>query len=620
MVDTAQVQGTAHIRNVAVIAHVDHGKSTLADRIIQLCRGSDRSVKDKELILDSLELEQERGITIKAAAVRLDYRSADQAEYQLNVVDTPGHVDFSYEVSRSLAACDGAILIVDATQGVQSQTVAHCYEAAQLDIEILPVINKIDLPAADVNRTVDEIEDLIGIDASNAITVSGKTGAGVPELLEELVRSIPAPSDASYQLEKQQSIARALIVDSWYDPYRGVMSLVRVVNGTLRPGHDIVIGSTSQRVSITELGVFDPHVTPIDALNIGEIGWMCAQIRDVRSAPVGDTIFATGAKRGTLQVNADWQPLEGFELQKPRVWGSIFPQDSDRYREFADAIEKYALNDVGFEYSPTVSSALGSGYRCGFSGQLHMEVVAERLAKEFDVEVITTSPGVECIVHLKNGEVLHIADAAQFPDRSSIDKVFEPMVTVSIHAPSEFLGEIVKLCLERRGVQQSIRVLERLSQVVFLMPLAEIVHDMHDRLKSATRGFGSMDYADAGTQESDIVRIDITVNEDPVDALAILEHRSNAQRRGRAIVQKLVEKIPRQMFAVAVRATIGGKIIARETVRAMRKNVTAKCYGGDATRKKKLLEKQRAGKKKMRTLGKVSVPADVFRATFAQGE
>ena len=438
--------------------------------------------------------------------------------------------------------------------------------------------------------------------------------------MESIVASIPPPQQQNYADAAGAKITRALIVDSWYDSYRGVMSLVRVMSGSLEPGLDLILCSTKQRVTLTEMGIFAPDIAPVERLETGEIGWICAQIRDVRGAPVGDTIFATDSKRGTLTLGQDWQPLPGFALQKPRVWGSMFPQSSERYREFADAVEKYALNDIGFEYTPTTSNALGSGFRCGFSGQLHLEVVAERLAREFDVEVITTSPGVECRVHLKNGEALNVVDASQFPDRSTVAKVMEPMVSLSLHVPSEHIGEVVKLCVERRGVQQSIRVLERVTQLVFLIPLAEIVHDMHDRLKSITRGYGSMDYADAGMQESDIVRIDITVNDDPVDAMAMLEHRSNAARRSRAVVKKLVEKIPRQMFAVAVRATIGGTIIARETVRAMRKNVTAKCYGGDATRKKKLLEKQHAGKKKMRMLGRVNVPADVFRATFAKND
>jgi GTP-binding protein LepA len=592
------------IRNFSIIAHIDHGKSTLADRFIQLCGGlTEREMADQ--VLDSMDLERERGITIKAQSVALDYTARDGRKYQLNMIDTPGHVDFSYEVSRSLAACEGALLVVDAGQGVEAQSVANCYTAIEQGLEVLPVINKIDLPAADPGRVIREIEDIIGIEARDALLISAKTGLGVPELLERIVERIPPPRG------NPDAPLKALIMDSWFDSYVGVVSLVRVVDGSIPKGARIVVHTTQRRYTVDRVGVFRPHPTERPALRAGDVGYLIASIKEIDAAPVGDTILDANAPAST--------PLPGFKQIPPRVFAGLFPTNSEDFEAFREALKKLCLNDASLRFEPEVSVALGFGFRCGFLGLLHMEIVQERLEREHDLELITTAPTVVYEVETVTGEVLKIDNPAQLPEQGRIREIREPIILASILVPQAYLGNVIQLCIEKRGVQKRLQYLGGQVALDFELPLAEVVLDFFDRLKSVSRGFASFDYQFVRFQAGALVKLDILINKERVDAMAMIVHRESAERRGRSIVETLREVIPRQQFEVAVQAAIGGQIIARTTVKAYRKDVTAKLYGGDVTRKRKLLEKQKAGKRRMKQLGAVEIPQEAFLAVL-QGD
>jgi GTP-binding protein LepA len=589
------------IRNFSIIAHVDHGKSTLADRLIQLCGGlSDREMEDQ--VLDSMDLERERGITIKAQSVALRYRAHDGLEYQINLIDTPGHVDFSYEVSRSLAACEGALLVVDAGQGVEAQSVANCYTAIEQGLEVLPVINKIDLPTADADRVIEQIEDMIGIEAHDAVRISAKTGVGVDELLERIVARIPPPKGS------EDAPLQALIVDSWFDSYAGVVSLVRVMNGVIRKGARVVVHSTQRKYEVEKLGVFTPRVAAREELRAGEVGFLIAAIREINAAPVGDTI---------VDANVPNVPaLPGFKKIQPRVFAGMFPVDSEDYESFREALQKLALNDSALSFEPEVSAALGFGMRCGFLGLLHMEIVQERLEREFNLALVTTAPTVVYEVVKSDGETIKVENPAELPEQSKISEIREPIILASIFVPQEYLGAVMQLCIEKRGVQKRIQYSGRQVQIEFELPLAEVVLDFFDRLKSVSRGFASFDYQFLRFEAAPLVKLDILVNKEKLDAMAFIAHRDGVERKGRRIVEILKEVIPRQQFEVAVQAAIGSQIVARTTVKAYRKDVTAKLYGGDVTRKRKLLEKQKAGKKRMKQVGSVEIPQEAFLAVL----
>ncbi len=594
-----------HIRNFSIIAHIDHGKSTIADRFIQVCGGlSDREMSAQ--VLDSMDLERERGITIKAQSVTLDYLAGDGQIYQLNFIDTPGHVDFSYEVSRSLAACEGALLVVDAAQGVEAQSVANCYTAIEQGLEVVPVLNKIDLPAAEPERVITEIEEIIGIEAANAVRVSAKTGLGIPDLLERLVRDIPPPKgDPSAPLQ-------CLIIDSWFDSYVGVVSLIRVVNGTLRRKDKILVMSTGRVHQAENVGVFTPKRQEKDALGAGEVGFVIAGIKEIDGAPVGDTI--THADR-----RAD-SPLPGFQEIRPRVFAGLYPVVSDDYEGLREALHKLRLNDSALFFEPETSQALGFGFRCGFLGMLHMEIVQERLEREYDLDLITTAPTVVYEVELNDGEVIVVDNPAILAEPSHIAEIREPMIEAHILVPQDYLGNVINLCIEKRGTQKNLQYLGGQVQLVFDLPLAEVVLDFFDRLKSVSRGYASFEYELKRFQAAPLVKLEILINGEKVDALSLIVHRSKADAQGRELTVKMKEIIPRQMFEVAIQAAIGSKIIARTTVKALRKNVTAKCYGGDVTRKRKLLEKQKAGKRRMKQVGKVEIPQDAFLAVLRVGK
>ncbi|SEI37763.1 GTP-binding protein LepA [Allopseudospirillum japonicum] len=591
-----------HIRNFSIIAHIDHGKSTLADRFIQVCGGlSEREMAAQ--VLDSMDLERERGITIKAQSVTLNYQAQDGSVYQLNFIDTPGHVDFSYEVSRSLAACEGALLVVDAAQGVEAQSVANCYTAIEQGLEVLPVLNKMDLPQADPERVAQEIEEIIGIDAQDAVQVSAKSGLGIQDALEALVKAIPAPEgdlDAPLQ---------ALIIDSWFDNYLGVVSLVRIKNGVLRKGEKIVIKSTGKQWDVTSIGIFTPKRTETNVLKAGEVGFVVAGIKEIHGAPVGDTLVH--AKGGENIAS-----LPGFQKVKPQVYAGLFPVSSDDYEDFREALERLSLNDSSLFYEPEVSEALGFGFRCGFLGMLHMEIIQERLEREYDLDLLTTAPTVVYEIEMKTGDILYVDNPTKLPDPAGILEMREPIARCSILVPQDMVGPVISLCVDKRGVQKDMQFLGNQVSIVYDIPMAEVVLDFFDRLKSVSRGFASLDYNFDRFEAARLARLDILINGDKVDALALIVHKDTAPYRGRALVEKMKELIPRQMFDVAIQAALGGQIIARSTVKAMRKNVLAKCYGGDVSRKKKLLEKQKAGKRRMKQLGKVEIPQDAFLAVL----
>ncbi|WP_025600433.1 translation elongation factor 4 [Burkholderia sp. WSM2230] len=588
-----------HIRNFSIIAHIDHGKSTLADRIIQLCGGlSDREMEAQ--VLDSMDLERERGITIKAQTAALTYRARDGKVYNLNMIDTPGHVDFSYEVSRSLSACEGALLVVDASQGVEAQTVANCYTAIELGVDVIPVLNKIDLPAANPENAIAEIEDVIGIDATDATHCSAKTGLGVEDVLEALIAKVPPPKgdpDAPLQ---------ALIIDSWFDNYVGVVMLVRIVNGTLRPKDKIRLMATGAQYPVEHVGVFTPKSKNLEALSAGQVGFIIAGIKELAAAKVGDTV--------TLVNRPAEEPLPGFKEVKPQVFAGLYPVEANQYDALRDSLEKLKLNDASLQYEPEVSQALGFGFRCGFLGLLHMEIVQERLEREFDMDLITTAPTVVYEVVQRDGTVLMVENPAKMPEPSKIEEVREPIVTVNLYMPQDYVGPVITLCTQKRGTQINMQYHGRQVQLTYEIPMGEVVLDFFDRLKSISRGYASMDYEFKEYRASDVVKVDMLINGDKVDALSVIVHRSQSQYRGREVAAKMRELIPRQMYDVAVQATIGSNIIARENIKALRKNVLAKCYGGDITRKKKLLEKQKAGKKRMKQVGSVEIPQEAFLA------
>jgi GTP-binding protein LepA len=592
------------IRNFSIIAHVDHGKSTLADRFIQLCGGlADREMQAQ--VLDSMELERERGITIKAQSVTLYYAARDGERYQLNMIDTPGHVDFSYEVSRSLAACDGALLVVDASQGVEAQSVANCYTALEQGLEVLPVINKIDLPSADAERVRREIEEIIGIEAGDAARVSAKTGEGVPELLEKIIRRIPAPRGAS------EAPLQALIIDSWFDNYVGVVSLVRVMNGSLKSGDRIRVVSTGRSHLVDRLGRFTPKPVVESELGTGDVGFVVAGIKEIDGAPVGDTI--------TLENRPASAPLPGFKQIKPRVFAGLFPVNSEDFEKFRDALAKLRLNDSALHYEPEVSGALGFGFRCGFLGLLHMDIVQERLEREYELTLVTSAPTVVYEVQKRDGTVEYVDNPAKLPPAGDIEEVREPIILASILVPPDHVGGVLKLCNDKRGTQKKMQYLGTQVSLQYALPLAEVVLDFFDRLKSVSRGYASFDYEFSHFEAAPLAKLDILINGDKVDALSIIVHKDSAYQRGRELVDKMQELIPRQMFEVAVQAAIGSAVIARATVKALRKNVLAKCYGGDVTRKRKLLEKQKEGKKRMKQLGHVEIPQEAFLAVLQVG-
>ena len=601
----AEIYDRSLVRNFSVIAHIDHGKSTLSDRFIQLCGGlSAREMTSQ--VLDNMDIERERGITIKAQAVTLKYKAKDGKTYELNFIDTPGHVDFSYEVSRSLFACEGALLVVDASQGVEAQTLANCYEAVNLDLEVIPVLNKIDLPSADPQRAIDEIEDLIGIEAQDACKCSAKTGVGVQDVLERIVTAIPAPSgDPDGPLQ-------ALIIDSYFDDYLGVVALVRVKNGTLRRGDKIKVMSQGVAWEVDGLGISTPKRVKVEILHCGEVGWVVCDIKSVHAAPVGDTI--------THVKNAATEPLPGFKKVKPQVYAGMFPVDTEDYNAFRDALEKLSLNDASLFFEPENSKALGFGFRCGFLGMLHMEIIQERLEREYNLNLITTAPTVVYEILQTDGEILHIDSPAALPPISNIAEIREPIAECRMLMPSEYVGAIMKICQEKRGIQTGLVYHGEQVALTYEIPMSEVVLDFFDRIKSASRGYASLDYGFKRFNCDDLVRMDILIAGERVDALAVILHRSVAQSRGRAIVEKMKEVIPRQMFDIAIQAAIGSQIIARCTVKALRKDVLAKCYGGDITRKRKLLEKQKAGKKRMKQLGRVEVPQDAFLAILKVGK
>ncbi|MGM0831545.1 translation elongation factor 4 [Halomonas qinghailakensis] len=590
-----------HIRNFSIIAHIDHGKSTLSDRLIQTCGGlTERELKEQ--VLDSMDIERERGITIKAQSVTLDYTAADGEVYQLNFIDTPGHVDFSYEVSRSLYACEGALLVVDAAQGVEAQSVANCYTAIEQGLEVLPVLNKIDLPQADPDRVAQEVEEIIGLDATDACQVSAKSGIGIDALLERLVRDIPPPKgdpDAPLQ---------ALIIDSWFDNYLGVVSLVRLFDGTLRKGDKIRIKSTGRDWGATEVGIFTPLRKETNILRAGEVGFIVAGIKEIHGAPVGDTITHT--------KTPDVPRLPGFQKVKPQVYAGMFPVSADDYEDFRDALEKLALNDASLEYEPENSDALGFGFRVGFLGTLHMEIIQERLEREYDLDLLTTAPTVVYELAMKNGDIQYVSNPSKLPDMADVDEMREPIVRASILVPQEYVGNVIAECEQRRGTQLDMQFLGNQIQLTYELPMSEVVMDFFDRLKSISRGYASLEYNFERFEAAKLVRLDVLINGDKVDALAVIIHRDHAHNRGRLLVEKMKELIPRQMFDVAIQAAIGGQVVARSTVKALRKNVTAKCYGGDVSRKKKLLEKQKAGKKRMKQVGRVEIPQDAFLAVL----
>jgi len=594
-----------NIRNFSIIAHIDHGKSTLSDRLIQTCGGlSDREMEAQ--VLDSMDLERERGITIKAQSVTLNYQAKDGETYQLNFIDTPGHVDFSYEVSRSLAACEGALLVVDAGQGVEAQTLANCYTAIEMDLEVVPILNKIDLPAADPERVAEEIEDIVGIDAMEAVRCSAKTGVGIEDVLEEIVAKIPAPEgdpDAPLQ---------ALIIDSWFDNYLGVVSLVRIKNGVLRKGDKIKVMSTGQAYNVDRLGIFTPKQVDTTVLNTGEEGWVVCAIKDILGAPVGDTL--------THQHNPASHVLPGFKKVKPQVYAGLFPVSSDDYEAFRDALGKLSLNDASLFYEPENSTALGFGFRCGFLGLLHMEIIQERLEREYDLDLITTAPTVIYEVEMTNGDVVYVDSPSKLPPLNNIAEIREPIAECNMLVPQEFLGNVITLCAEKRGVQTNMVYHGNQIALTYEIPMGEVVLDFFDRLKSTSRGYASLDYGFKRFQAADMVRVDIMINGDRVDALALIVHKDNAPYRGRELVEKMRELIPRQQFDIAIQAAIGNHIIARSTVKQLRKNVLAKCYGGDVSRKKKLLQKQKEGKKRMKSLGNVEVPQEAFLAILHVGK
>ena len=588
-----------NIRNFSIIAHIDHGKSTLADRIIQLCGGlSDREMEAQ--VLDSMDLERERGITIKAQTAALTYKARNGEVYNLNLIDTPGHVDFSYEVSRSLSACEGALLVVDASQGVEAQTVANCYTALDLGVEVVPVLNKIDLPSADPENAIAEIEEVIGIEAGDAVHCSAKTGLGVQDVLESLILRVPPPKgDADAPLQ-------ALIVDSWFDNYVGVVMLVRVINGTLHPKEKILLMATGAQHLVESVGVFTPKSVSRDTLSAGQVGFIIAGIKELKAAKVGDTI--------TLVSRPAAEPLPGFKEIQPQVFAGLFPVESNQYDALRDSLEKLKLNDAALMYEPEVSQALGFGFRCGFLGLLHMEIVQERLEREFNMDLITTAPTVIYEVVMRDGTTIMVDNPSKMPDPSRIEEVREPIVTVNLYMPQEYVGSVITLCTQKRGVQINMTYHGKQVQLTYEIPMAEVVLDFFDRLKSISRGYASMDYEFKEYRSSDVVKVDMLINAEKVDALAIIVHRSNSQYRGRAVAAKMRELIPRQMFDVAIQAAIGSNIISRENVKALRKNVLAKCYGGDISRKRKLLEKQKAGKKRMKQVGSVEIPQEAFLA------
>ncbi len=590
-----------HIRNFSIIAHIDHGKSTLADRFIQICGG----LTEREMaaqVLDSMDIERERGITIKAHSVTLRYKAEDGREYQLNFIDTPGHVDFSYEVSRSLAACEGALLVVDAAQGVEAQSVANCYTAIDQGLEVIPVLNKMDLPQAEPDKVKKEIEEIIGLDASMAIPVSAKSGLGIKELLEQLVTLIPAPEgeiDAPLQ---------ALIIDSWFDNYLGVVSLVRIKHGQIRKGDKIIAKSIGKPQVVDSVGIFTPKHTETDCLKAGEVGFVIAGIKDIEGAPVGDTL--------THAQTADVEALPGFQRVKPQVYAGLFTVSAEDYEQFRDALAKLKLNDASLFYEPESSDALGFGFRCGFLGMLHMEIIQERLEREYDLDLITTAPTVVYEVVTKRSDVVMVDSPSKMPDPGEIEEMREPIVEASILVPQDYLGAVLTLCTERRGIQKDMQFLGHQVAIRYELPMSEVVLDFFDRLKSVSRGFASLDYSFVRFQQARLAKLDILINGEKVDALALIVHRDQAQSRGRALVEKMQELIPRQMFDVAIQAVLGGQVIARSTVKALRKNVLAKCYGGDVSRKRKLLEKQKAGKKRMKQVGNVEIPQSAFLAVL----
>jgi len=590
-----------NIRNFSIIAHIDHGKSTLADRFIQICGGlADREMEAQ--VLDSMDIERERGITIKAQSVTLDYKAENGETYQLNFIDTPGHVDFSYEVSRSLAACEGALLIVDAAQGVEAQSVANCYTAIEQGLEVVPVLNKIDLPSAEPERVMAEIEDVIGIDAGEALKISAKTGIGVEGVLEQLVEKVPAPSgdpDAPLQ---------ALIIDSWFDNYLGVVSLVKIVNGSIRKKQKLVVMSTGDSFLAEKIGIFTPKQKDTGVLNVGEVGFIVAGIKDIYGAPVGDTI--------TLAANPATEMLAGFEQIQPRVFAGLYPVSSDDFNNMREALDKLRLNDAALNFEPESSQALGFGFRCGFLGMLHMEIVQERLEREYDIDLITTAPTVLYEVEQHSGEIVMVDNPANLPESGAILEIREPIILANILVPQEYLGNVIGLCVEKRGVQKNMQYAGKQVSLSYELPMSEVVLDFFDRLKSVSRGYASFDYEFVRFEPAPLVKLDVLINGDKVDALSVIVHKDLSQTRGRDLVEIMKELIPRQMYEVAIQAAIGSKVIARSTVKAMRKNVTAKCYGGDISRKKKLLEKQKAGKKRMKQVGSIEIPQEAFLAVL----
>ncbi|WP_438984019.1 translation elongation factor 4 [Aequoribacter sp.] len=590
-----------HIRNFSIIAHIDHGKSTLADRLIQICGGlSEREMAEQ--VLDSMDIERERGITIKSQSVTLNYQAQDGKTYQLNFIDTPGHVDFSYEVSRSLSACEGALLVVDAGQGVEAQSVANCYKAIEQGLEVVPILNKMDLPQAEPEKVKVEIEEIIGIDATNAVPCSAKTGFGMDQVLEEIVHMIPPP-EGDYDAPLQ-----ALIIDSWFDNYLGVVSLVRVVQGTLKKRDRVITRSNGKTHQVDSVGIFTPKRTETASLRAGEVGFMIAGIKDILGAPVGDTLISS--------QHPETPPLPGFQRIKPQVYAGIFTVSTDDYEDFRDALGKLTLNDASLFYEPETSDALGFGFRCGFLGMLHMEIIQERLEREYDLDLITTAPTVVYEVEKKDGEIINVDNPSALPDPGLIQEIREPIARAHILVPQDYLGNVITLCIDKRGVQKDMQFLGSQVSLTFDLPMSEVVLDFFDRLKSVSRGYASLDYSFERFEPANLQRLDVLINSERVDALAVIVHRDHVMSRGRALTEKMKDLIPRQMFDVAIQAAVGGKVVARQTVKALRKNVTAKCYGGDATRKRKLLEKQKAGKKRMKQVGRVEVPQAAFLAVL----
>ncbi|MBI0165043.1 translation elongation factor 4 [Snodgrassella sp. M0351] len=594
-----------NIRNFSIIAHIDHGKSTLADRFIQYCGGLENREMSAQ-VLDSMDIEKERGITIKAQTAALQYKARDGQVYQLNLIDTPGHVDFSYEVSRSLSACEGALLVVDASQGVEAQTVANCYTAIDLGVEVLPVLNKIDLPSAEPERVIEEIEDIIGIEAIDAVRCSAKSGIGIEDVLEEIVKKVPAPTG------KNDAPLKALIIDSWFDNYVGVVMLIRMVDGTVRLKDKVRFMATGAETQVEQLGIFTPKSVQKQELKAGDVGFLITGVKELGSAKVGDTI--------TLVREPASEPLPGFKEVQPQVFAGLYPVESHDYDALREALEKLQLNDAALKFEPEISQALGFGFRCGFLGLLHLEIVQERLEREFNMDLITTAPTVVYEILMKSGERLEIENPSKLPDIGTLEAIYEPIITATILLPQEYVGAVMTLCNQKRGVQRNMQYMGRQVMLTYEMPMNEVVMDFFDKLKSTSRGYASLDYEFLEFRAADLVKLDILVNSEKVDALSLIVHRSNSVHRGRELVAKMRELIPRQMFDIAVQAAIGGKIIARENVKALRKNVLAKCYGGDITRKKKLLEKQKAGKKRMKQVGNVEIPQSAFLAILQVGD